>query len=844
MSNTGRAPKDYNAGAWGRILGRIDKTISSLAKRLGAGEDATRQLQITQREQRATLTSMLTPEATFAWSEYIDGSNNVYAQCIIEVTRGWAVIADFEYRSAYGNIGSADTWLSYQTNPGMQFVASSDYKGGGYYLYREQIDFIKQGQTFSVELRGKAANDDVWLSSSHTFDGNTKPEFLSEPKLVLQWYSPTEKWQVRAVGEADDDTASIGFIVSDNTPLDQQASTAYTDFVTGVTDFSGNDKRFNVLLGSFTPSTKAAQRVVWVLAGAFDAASATTLDGTDNFVRALSSIEIPVSPTAAGILDAGDITGDMLADAVKTASINLTANHNSSTPSSIVDVSGTIEYRGDTSAGNPYTIGPQSITLDTTGVSQASPSGPLTYIYFDPSISSTTLQVASATATQTAKEVATEISGKKVFVGMGRAHFAERAFFVFADDQPVFSAPFIFASKLAALTATMGTLEAGNAKIGDDVNGGLDGIYIDPYNYWYDSGVFSVGNASNAITFDGSTLDIGPTVTTSYGSSAPASPLNGDLWYDTANEVFKRYNTSISPADWQIVGSEVENWRSSANRTFINGGQIYTNSITADKLSVTSLSAITADLGSITAGDLNIGSGTFVVTSVGALTATSATVEGAITATSGSLSNLNISGTLTIGTSGNITDSSSNFSISASGISAAAGSSSPTGGSDPTVINGGNMLLYGYTSTAGGSHSENVLLGDGGTFSNLNLYSDGALKITTNGQGTGNSGKSFMLNFTDDALIQSYTSLATLKIQCDYIELNGSAGGNLSLKANNNVIWHAGNLSIGNGLSYGSNTLTIDATASSGGGSGVTGGDLLTLTDSNGDTILIRCDIV
>lgn len=501
MSTIGRAPKDYNAGAWGRIVGRIDKAINTLAKRLGAGEDATRQLQLTQREQRASLTSMLTPEATFEWSEYVDGSNNVYAQCIVEVTRGWAIISDFEYRSAYGNIGNTDTWLSYKTNTGMQFVADSTYKGGGYYLYREQIDFIKQGQTFSVELRGKAANDDVWLSSSHTFDGNTKPEFLSEPKLVLQWYSSTEKWQVRAVGEADDDTASVGFIVSDNTPLDQQASTAYTDFVTGVTDLSGNDKRFNVLLGSFTPSTKAAQRVVWVLAGAFDASSAATLDGTDNFVRALSSIEIPVSPTAAGILGPGDITGEYLADTAKRASVNLTAQHTSGQESTSVTVSGTIQYDGESTV---YTINSQAISVGS--------SGALSYIYFDPSLSTFLLR------SSTTKTDATQINGKRIFVGVAKGHSAERAFFVFANDEPVISAPFIYASKLEALTGRMGTLFAGssNFKIGDEVSttgSGAsevvnDGIFINDYNYWYDTGIFTVGNATSNILWDNNTLSI------------------------------------------------------------------------------------------------------------------------------------------------------------------------------------------------------------------------------------------------------------------------------------------------------------------------------------------------
>lgn len=59
MSTIGRAPKDYNAGAWGRIVARIDKAINTLTKRLEAGENATRQLQ---REQRASGSANVVPD--------------------------------------------------------------------------------------------------------------------------------------------------------------------------------------------------------------------------------------------------------------------------------------------------------------------------------------------------------------------------------------------------------------------------------------------------------------------------------------------------------------------------------------------------------------------------------------------------------------------------------------------------------------------------------------------------------------------------------------------------------------------------------------------------------------
>lgn len=97
--------------------------------------------------------------------------------------------------------------------------------------------------------------------------------------------------------------------------------------------------------------------------------------------------------------------------------------------------------------------------------------------------------------------------------------------------------------------------------------------------------------------------------------------------------------TEISAGHIKITGSD-------GTTTVIDGGQIQSTSIktgdiaadaiTADKIDVTNLSAINADLGIITAGSLNINSGVFEVTSAGAMTATSATITGALTAGAGS----------------------------------------------------------------------------------------------------------------------------------------------------------------------------------------------------------------
>lgn len=99
-----------------------------------------------------------------------------------------------------------------------------------------------------------------------------------------------------------------------------------------------------------------------------------------------------------------------------------------------------------------------------------------------------------------------------------------------------------------------------------------------------------------------------------------------------------RVGTSQSEwSEWIDVGS----WCSANDITMINGGKIYTGSVTAEKISVNTLSSLSANLGSITAGSININN-KFIVDSAGNLKATSAELTGKITATSGTIAGINI----------------------------------------------------------------------------------------------------------------------------------------------------------------------------------------------------------
>ena len=92
----------------------------------------------------------------------------------------------------------------------------------------------------------------------------------------------------------------------------------------------------------------------------------------------------------------------------------------------------------------------------------------------------------------------------------------------------------------------------------------------------------------------------------------------------------------------QLAGSSA--WCYNNNSTYIDGGNIYAgtvtanaiaaNSITSDKINVSQLSAISANLGSITGGSINIGNGKFKVDSSGNFTATNGSLTGTVNASS------------------------------------------------------------------------------------------------------------------------------------------------------------------------------------------------------------------
>jgi hypothetical protein len=112
-----------------------------------------------------------------------------------------------------------------------------------------------------------------------------------------------------------------------------------------------------------------------------------------------------------------------------------------------------------------------------------------------------------------------------------------------------------------------GILNAGGMKLGPDVNGTNDGLYIGTNNYWYDSGNFKVGTTNNYLEWDGSTLIIKGSVRQTAGGDPEGRALgpwnasfeylendivshNGRTWYCKLD-----HNSGTTANDEPLVGS-------------------------------------------------------------------------------------------------------------------------------------------------------------------------------------------------------------------------------------------------------------------------------------------------
>lgn len=304
---------------------------------------------------------------------------------------------------------------------------------------------------------------------------------------------------------------------------------------------------------------------------------------------------------------------------------------------------------------------------------------------------------------------------------------------------------------------------------------GVFGILADNVGRNYinlDTGAVHLGDSTNYLTYDPDTgsLDIrvssfslqGSTIAQIADTSASAAETRaknyagvvGASTLSSANSYTDAFDASLNQSEvfnrltnnLQNQGIYLDNGNLYVNASAINAGtlsadRLAAGSIDATKLNVSSLSALSADLGEITSGSLNIGNGAFVVTSAGALTATSGTFGGTISAgtylglpntgmqvtSGGGLSG----GGLNIGTTGiSASGTGSGFNLTNSGVMTATGGYYTGAVQNGSTVGGLNVntsgVYYGDMSlgTSGLSMGSSFSLGTTGTGKISNIVVD------------------------------------------------------------------------------------------------------------------------
>jgi hypothetical protein len=185
-----------------------------------------------------------------------------------------------------------------------------------------------------------------------------------------------------------------------------------------------------------------------------------------------------------------------------------------------------------------------------------------------------------------------------------------------------------------------GLLNAGGMKLGANVNGTSDGLYLNANNYWYDTANFKVGDGTSYVEWNGSTLNVKGSITVTGGDAATQTYAQG-----VANTAQSNAETTAQTALTLFSGSlgamaAINSINSGNSTTYIGAGTIVTNQVATNLITSTNYA--------YTAGNF-ADAGTFIDLSNGNIRSTGFSVQGGnsyfsgnISATSGTIGGWNI----------------------------------------------------------------------------------------------------------------------------------------------------------------------------------------------------------
>ena len=121
---------------------------------------------------------------------------------------------------------------------------------------------------------------------------------------------------------------------------------------------------------------------------------------------------------------------------------------------------------------------------------------------------------------------------------------------------------------------------------------------------------------TNGLQIKGTITITGGTAQTFVQSDIPTSLATGDSWQDTDdNKLYVAQSVgadAITEGEWEEIAAGDDgwmDWQMSGHTTYIDGGDIYTDTVTATQISVAQLDAITVNTGTLTVDEyINVGS--------------------------------------------------------------------------------------------------------------------------------------------------------------------------------------------------------------------------------------------
>lgn len=352
---------------------------------------------------------------------------------------------------------------------------------------------------------------------------------------------------------------------------DNLSSLGFSDYQQNLT---ASNKNFDVLIGQYAPGVP-----VFAIASAFNELSLAGDSSDKLYQRATITTPQPEYTFDAAVeINDGDITANMLASASQRASVKIDLAHKGFTTAleDILTYSGTITW-GD---GTEYTLSAGDLPNGT----PPAPTTPQTlyYIFHDPDSSTdndssihtvsdpeTDLQITSD------ENLAGDISGRRILVGVYSVgtENGEAAYFV-SNTQVAVTAPFVYAAKLSALSADMGTLTAGNIAVTATVEwGAVAGTADAPED-----------NATLGASWTGNLADIPVRFDTGNVPAASGLYASPDYFgfYDSPTASWKTYMDSSGNFALSGSGTDFMSWNSTTSTLLIQGQMTLTAGSSVD----------------------------------------------------------------------------------------------------------------------------------------------------------------------------------------------------------------------------------------------------------------------